>query len=281
MMMLFGGSEKRKGRGLRIELSMFPNLSPETQKQFLNVFAPEARLPEYFGRVAANFTPNTKDPFGSGHSFVMRGVIHCREAKFELKPSDAERYYTDLFYYIFWALENVVNRFRQAGTITWADIREFGETVSFRPKEDTNSLVPVFPIPEIWSRLYVRDFYNVYGKGNEERTGKKLPDLLRSKQNVLSKDDANLIEQITTFQKDYKTFISKHADEIIALKRKLAGGESWEAGFRRDGGQQIKAGIDAEMTQSPTNEVIWAPMPLSKGDASAVTEFTSKMLSSV
>lgn len=268
-------AEKRKGRGLRIELSLFPNLSPESQKQFLNILIPQARLPEYFEKIFTNFAPNTPDPFGSSLP-VMRGVIHLREAKFELKPSDAERYYTDLFYYVFGVLENVVNRFRQAGTITWADIREFGEVISFRPKENTESLVPVFPMKEIGPRLFVRDFYNTY---RNDREG--LTNLLRSKQDVLSKDDANLIEQIATFQKDYKEFILRQADEIIALQRKLQGGESWEAGFRRDGGQEIKAGIDAELRRSLTNEVIWAPLPVSEADASAITEFANRILSSL
>jgi hypothetical protein len=238
------------------------------------MFTREANLPQYFGQFSSNFTPNVRDPLGA--QVYMRGDIMCREAKFELKPSDAERYYTDLFYYIFGVLENVVNRLRAARMVNGIEIREFGEIIDFRPKENTESLVPVFPMKEIWSRLWVRDFYNNYANDKE-----KLSFLLKSHKNVLSKDDAKLLEQIAKFQKDYRGFISKHADEIMGLNRKLIGDESWEARFRKDGGQRLKAEMDAALGENPMNKVNWAPMPLSEADASAIREFSSKMLSAL
>jgi len=161
--------------------------------------------------------------------------------------------------------------------IMFGDIREFGQTITFRPRENSDELVPIFPMREIWARLYVRDFYEHYGLAYQS----ELPSLLKTKQNVLSKDDVKLVEQIVTPQKDYRSFISGHAEQIIALKWKLAGGESWEAGFKRDGGQQMRAGIEAAMNSSPSDEVIFAPMPLSEGDVRAMTEFTNKMLSQI
>jgi hypothetical protein len=271
---LFGGSGKRKGRGLRIVFEVIPNLSSDGQKSFVSITGQQTKLGEYYGSITANFVPNVPARYANLGK-ATRVLVTARDAKFELNPSDSERFYTDLFYQYYSDVQNVTRQLQQTTSIMFGDIREFGQTITFRPRENSEELVPIFPMREIWSRLYVRDFYEHYGRAYPS----ELPSLLKTRQNVLSKDDVKLIEQMVIPQKDYRSFISGNAEKIIALKRKVAGGESWEAGFKRDGGQQIRAGIEAAM-RSSSDEVIWAPMPLTEGDVGAMTEFTNRMLSS-
>lgn len=92
----------------------------------------------------------------------------------------------------------------------------------------------------------------------------------------MSKDNTKLLEQMITPQRDYRAFVSKQAEEIIAVSEKL-GRESWEAGFKRDGGEMIKARIDALVKQG-TPEITLSFAPLSQGDVSTITQFVDKML---
>ena len=274
-MRLFRSSGKRKGRGLRVTLEIIPNLSSDAQKSFGFLTGQQTKLGEYYGNTTANFVPNVPARYANLGK-ATRVVVTARDAKFELNPSDSERFYTDLFYQYYSDAQNVIRRLQQTTSIMFGDIREFGQTITFRPRENSEELVPIFSMREIWSRLYVRDFYEHYGRAFPS----ELPSLLKTRQNVLSKDDVKLIEQMVIPQKDYRSFIAGNAEKIITLKTKVAGGESWEAGFKRDGGQRIRAGIEAEMNRSSSDEVIWAPMPLTEGDVRAITEFTNRMLTS-
>lgn len=254
------GLGKRRGRGLQIIVRVLPGASASPQS-----FTPlGCRLPKYFDRVTGNLKPG-KLPY------TLESTITCKDAKFELKPSEAEDFYTDLFYEYFADSLQTLHQLKQIGTILAGEVTDFAESVTFKPREKMEELIPIFPMRDIWGRLYVREFYDTYGRDRS-----KFSSLLQAKQNVLSKDDIKLLEQMITLQKDYRAFVSKHVEEIISASEKL-GRESWEAGFRRDRGESVKAQIDTLRKQGAP-EIIFSFAPLSQGDVSAVSQFIERML---
>lgn len=266
-MVLLFGTPKQQGRGLLITEQVLPQLPPEGQKTFAAVSQQLTRLTRCFRDVRATFQSNP------ANAYTMQVRLRCRDASFELKASAAEGFYTDLYYDFIEDTERVGRRMAQLRPpLFLIEVQEFNQVITFRPKESSQELIPVFPMTEIYASLYASAFARSY-----RRKSQALARLIQARASELSKAEVKLLEELAKSPPNHRAFVSRHATEITALGQKLDRAESWEAGYRRDAGAKARAPLEALRGQSPDREIAMQVMPLSKGDVAAITEFKDQL----
>lgn len=265
---------KRTGRGVYIQHKVRPILSREQAALFNDLLRKMTKLEQYFDQIITQFQNNPRNPE------LMNIQINCVDAKFKVSPSEAEQFYNAMFFqYVDESRDVFQQMSKTLGIQVVGNVSEFAILVPFRPNMETPDLVPIFPMGTIWSFMYVTDFRNTVTMNPAA-----FAQLWEREKKRLSKEELQLLQTMSNpipvvLQKE---FVMKNAEQIVALRRKIAPGESWESGIQKHGladAQRIKAEI-AAYDNGPKGYMISKSFaPLTEGDALAITSLVKLVLS--
>ena len=198
----FGRKPKEKvdngyeARGIRFVLAFTPLIS-DTERQALSRIMKTSKLSTLFSTIETSDYGNSKD----GRWSLIK--VYCPNAKFRVSLYEAEKTYTDIFYYVFGLASQFAISLKRE-----MDVMEYSFLYRFKPKEKPDEFVPLVPLKTIGAFIFWR---RLYGQSLKVDLTKAIP----------NKQDKERFKSIIKKTDDARPIVEENRDFILSMAQKI------------------------------------------------------------